>query len=205
MLVMCMTVDHLAIPVADQTRSRRFYETYFGFDARPARRYDDGVLMLYDATGFALALGPNEFREPRPSWMHFGARLASREAVLELRDRLARNDVDLVEEWDEPDYVSVKCRDPDGYVVEAFWVRRGNRAGGSRLDRPPEAHGDPGPKRSYDESCGSERRTDPDRRAAARGRREGLPDRSVRRESTEDHESVVSRAPSARGARSRPV
>ena len=29
--------------------------------------------------------------------------------------------VELVEEWDEPDYVSVKCRDPDGYIVEAAW------------------------------------------------------------------------------------
>ena len=47
---------HLAMPVRDQERSRPFYETYFGFGARPARRYDDGVLMLYDAKGFALAL-----------------------------------------------------------------------------------------------------------------------------------------------------
>jgi hypothetical protein len=29
--------------------------------------------------------------------------------------------VELVEEWDEPDYVGVKCRDPDGYIVEAAW------------------------------------------------------------------------------------
>jgi len=29
-------MDHLAIPVRDQARSRRFYEKYFGFDARPA-------------------------------------------------------------------------------------------------------------------------------------------------------------------------
>jgi hypothetical protein len=27
--------------------------------------------------------------------------------------------IELVEQWDEPDYVSVKCRDPDGYIVEA--------------------------------------------------------------------------------------
>ncbi len=53
-------MDHLAIPVADQQRSRRFYETYFGFGARPEGRYDDGVLMLYDARGFALALGPGD-------------------------------------------------------------------------------------------------------------------------------------------------
>ena len=75
-------MDHLAIPVPDQDRSRRFYETYFGFGARPARRYDGGVLMLYDADGFALALGPAE-------------------------DPIVRPDL--------------KCRDPDGYIVEASW------------------------------------------------------------------------------------
>ena len=51
------TVDHLAIPVRDQERSRRFYENYFGFGARPARRYDDGVVMLYNAAGFAARPG----------------------------------------------------------------------------------------------------------------------------------------------------
>jgi catechol 2,3-dioxygenase-like lactoylglutathione lyase family enzyme len=114
-------VDHLAIPVRDQERSRRFYETYLGFGARPARRYDDGVLMLYNDAGFALALGPRVEEIPRPSWMHFGIALPDRDAVLELRDRLARDGVDLVEEWDEPDYVSVKCRDPDGFIIEASW------------------------------------------------------------------------------------
>jgi catechol 2,3-dioxygenase-like lactoylglutathione lyase family enzyme len=122
-------MDHLAIPVSDQERSRRFYET-FGFGARPARRYDDGVLMLYDANGFALALGLAEERIAPPTWMHFGVgmrdrdavrALRDRDAVRALRDRLAADGVELVEEWDEPDYVSVKCRDPDGYIVEAAW------------------------------------------------------------------------------------
>jgi len=114
-------MQHLAIPVDDQDRSRRFYETYFGFGARPPRRYDDGVLMLYDAAGFALALGPGGAPGERPSWMHFGVALPDRAAVLALRDRLRADGVELVEEWDEPDYASVKCRDPDGYIVEAFW------------------------------------------------------------------------------------
>jgi catechol 2,3-dioxygenase-like lactoylglutathione lyase family enzyme len=114
-------MDHLAIPVADQKRSRRFYETYFGFGASPAQRYDDGVLMLYDARGFALALGPTEEPIVPPRWMHFGLGLGSRDAVLALRDRLATDGVELVEEWDEPEYASVKCRDPDGYIVEASW------------------------------------------------------------------------------------
>jgi catechol 2,3-dioxygenase-like lactoylglutathione lyase family enzyme len=113
-------VDHLAIPVTDQHRSRRFDEAYFGFGARPARRYDD-VLMLYNGDGFALALGPAAEPIARPSWMHFGLGLDDRGAVLALRDRLVSDGVELVEEWDEPDYVSVKCRDPDGYIVEASW------------------------------------------------------------------------------------
>ena len=114
-------MDHLAIPVNDQARSRRFYERYFGFGARPARRYDDAVLMLYDAGGFALALGPVSEPIARPAWMHFGIGLASREAVLALRDRLLQDGIELEEEWDEPAYVSVKCSDPDGYIVEASW------------------------------------------------------------------------------------
>ena len=114
-------MDHLAIAVRDQERSRRFYERHFGFGARPARRYDDGVLMLYDAKGFALALGPFDEPVPRPSWVHFGKAMADRDAVLALRDRLVADGVELVEEWDEPAYVSVKCRDPDGYIVEAAW------------------------------------------------------------------------------------
>ena len=116
-----MGIEHLAIPVADQERSRRFYERYLGFGARPPRRYDDGVLMLYDARGFALALGPAREPVPRPAWMHFGTSLPDRDAVLAMRDRLAADGLEIVEARDEPDYVSVKCRDPDGYIVEASW------------------------------------------------------------------------------------
>ena len=114
-------MDHLAIPVRDKERSRRFYETYFGFGARPSRDYDDGVLMLYDEAGFALALGPFAPPERMPEFLHFGVGLPDREAVHALRDRLVGDGVPIVEEWDEPDYVSVKCRDPDGWVIEASW------------------------------------------------------------------------------------
>ena len=114
-------MDHLAIPVRDQERSRRFYETYFGFGARPAKHYDDGVLMLYNAAGFSLALGPSGEPVARSSWMHFGMGLANRGEVLALRDRFVGDGIEMVEESDEPDYVSVNCRDPDGYIVQASW------------------------------------------------------------------------------------
>jgi catechol 2,3-dioxygenase-like lactoylglutathione lyase family enzyme len=114
-------MNHLALAVSDQERSRRFYETYFGFDAQPPRRYDDGVLMLYNRDGFALALGETDESIRLPKFLHFGIGLSTPEDVRAFRDRLAAQGVRIVEQWDEPDYVSVKCLDPDGYVVEAAW------------------------------------------------------------------------------------
>jgi catechol 2,3-dioxygenase-like lactoylglutathione lyase family enzyme len=114
-------VRHLALAVSDRERSRRFYETYFGFDAAPAREYDDGVLMLYDADGFALALGPTAQPIELPRFFHFGKGVATPDEVRAFAERLRVDSVPIVEEWDEPDYVSVKCADPDGYVVELSW------------------------------------------------------------------------------------
>jgi catechol 2,3-dioxygenase-like lactoylglutathione lyase family enzyme len=112
---------HLALAVRDQERSRRFYAEYLGFDAAPARRYDDGVLMLYNADGFALALGETDEPIRLPRFFHFGVGVATPEAVRAFRDRIGADGVTVIEEWEEPDYVSVKCLDPDGYVVEVAW------------------------------------------------------------------------------------
>jgi len=117
-------VEHLALAVTDLERSRRFYETYFGFDARPPRLYDDDVLMLFDANGFSLALGPVDGPVELPPFFHFGLHADSPEAVHTFRGRLRADGVPIVEEWDEPEYVSVKCADPDGYVVELAWEPR---------------------------------------------------------------------------------
>ncbi|MDQ3659897.1 MAG: VOC family protein [Actinomycetota bacterium] len=110
-------MDHLALAVGDQERSRRFYATYLGFDA-PPRDYPDGVLMLYNSEGFALALGPSEGPVRMPRFFHFGISLQD---VRRFRDRARADGVQIAEEWDEPDYVGVKCLDPDGYVVEVSW------------------------------------------------------------------------------------
>jgi hypothetical protein len=77
--------------------------------------------MLYNSEGFALALGPSDESVRMPRFFHFGISLPTPEAVHSFRDRVLSDAVDIVEEWDEPDYVSVKILDPDGYVVEVSW------------------------------------------------------------------------------------
>jgi catechol 2,3-dioxygenase-like lactoylglutathione lyase family enzyme len=94
-----MTVRHVALAVQDQEGSRRFYERYFGFGARPSRRYDDGVLMIYDDAGFALALGPADGPVRMPPFFHIGFLARNRTEVLALRGRLAADGVEIVEEW----------------------------------------------------------------------------------------------------------
>jgi catechol 2,3-dioxygenase-like lactoylglutathione lyase family enzyme len=126
-------MDHLALAVSDQARSRRFYETYLDFEAEPRLR-EDGVQMLHNAAGFSLALGVTEEPIALPSFLHFGIGLPTPDDVRAFSDRLVQDGVEIVGEWDEPDYVSVKFRDPDGYVVEAGW-EPGSVSGRASLDR----------------------------------------------------------------------
>ena len=113
---------HLALAVREQARSRRFYDTNFGFGEGPSRVAEDGTLLLSDAAGFSLALAHTDEPIVLPRFLHFGFQAATDpEAVRAFADRLRADGVEIVEESDEVDYVSVKCRDPDGYVVELAW------------------------------------------------------------------------------------
>lgn len=77
--------------------------------------------MLYDAEGFELALGPADEPPRLPPFFHFGKGAAAAAEVRALRGRLDADGIPVVEWYDEPDYVSVKFRDPDGYVVQVAW------------------------------------------------------------------------------------
>ena len=113
---------HIARAVSDQERSLRFYQTYLGFDPETARVADDGVLLLDGPEDVLLALGETDEPIRLPSFLHFGFRAAdSPDEVRAFRSRLEADAVEIAEFCDEPDYVSVKCRDPDGYVVEFAW------------------------------------------------------------------------------------
>jgi catechol 2,3-dioxygenase-like lactoylglutathione lyase family enzyme len=117
---------HIALAVRDQARSRAFYEKYFGFDPSSALVADDGVLLIEGAGEVLLALGETDEPIRLPAFLHFGFRGARDPGeVRAFRDRLAADGVEIVEFWEEPDYVSVKCRDPDGYVIELAWEPNG--------------------------------------------------------------------------------
>jgi catechol 2,3-dioxygenase-like lactoylglutathione lyase family enzyme len=115
-----MQFAHVGITVADQTRSRRFYEKYFGFDPGEARDYPDGTLILRDADGFALALHPG-VGAPDDEFLHFGYLCTEPDEVRALRRRLLANGETLVEDEDTEGFVSIKVLDPDGYRVEIAW------------------------------------------------------------------------------------
>ena len=112
-------LTHLALAVRDEEASRRFYEQHFGFEV--ARRAGDGTLMLRNSDGFSLALGRWDGEPRLPAFLHHGFRAESPADVRMYAARFRAEGFELVEEWDEPDYVSVKVRDPSGYVVEVSW------------------------------------------------------------------------------------
>ena len=115
-------MTHIALAVSDQARSRHFYETYFEFDPATAWVAEDGVLLIEGAGDVTLALGETDEPIRLPSFLHFGFRAAvDADEVRSFRDRLAADGIEIADFRDEPDYVSVKCKDPDGYVLEFAW------------------------------------------------------------------------------------
>jgi catechol 2,3-dioxygenase-like lactoylglutathione lyase family enzyme len=113
---------HIALAVRNQVRSRRFYETYFGFDAASAWMAEDGTLLMEGPGDVLLALQETDEPINLPAFLHFGFESAETPAEARaFRDRLSADGVEIVEFADDADYVSVKCRDPDGYVIQFSW------------------------------------------------------------------------------------
>jgi catechol 2,3-dioxygenase-like lactoylglutathione lyase family enzyme len=116
-----MKLNHLALAVRDQQRSIAFYARYFGFDPTTARRYPDGVVIVRNAEGFALGLGPDDGTRRDPGFPHFGFDVESPDEARAQRARLIDDGVELVEDEDTETYVGFKCLDPDHHVVEVAW------------------------------------------------------------------------------------
>jgi catechol 2,3-dioxygenase-like lactoylglutathione lyase family enzyme len=113
-----MRLNHLHLHVADVNRAATFYENYFGMQRHI---WHGPILFLRDEGGLDLALAPGA-QDRLPPWFHFGFRLPSADDVLALHARLLRDAGDTVTSLlNEPDLVSFRCRDPDGYLIEVYW------------------------------------------------------------------------------------
>ena len=112
-----MRLSHLALNVRDAGRSAAFYTDVIGLSAEVVEEPWGRRLRLDGGLMFALIDG-----EPLPAdvvdRVHFGCHLPDPESVHAARSRLRVAGAEEVEWWEEDGYVSVKVRDPDGYVVE---------------------------------------------------------------------------------------
>ncbi len=110
-------LNHIALVVRDPERSLQFYRDVLGLNGTI---HEDayGIVML--TNGLLLTF----LRDTSPGaadGFHIGFSLSSSSEVRDLREQLRDRGVREAEWWDEPDFVSIKMLDPDGYRVEAFW------------------------------------------------------------------------------------
>jgi catechol-2,3-dioxygenase len=118
---MSMHLRHLGLPVRDHQRSMEFYTRYFGFDPATAQTYPDGTVIVRDGDRFDLALHLADEVAAPTGFLHFGFALPDAGAVRGLRSQLQDEGVQIVEQDEQPDHVSFKCLDPDGWRVEVYW------------------------------------------------------------------------------------
>lgn len=115
---------HLNLTVTDVEESMRFYARWLCF-GHEDRRFADGTVFIRDAEGTDLALHAGTLPATAATSFHFGFRRATSGEVRSLHDRLVDADVRDVEFDVDPELVSVKFKDPDGYVIEVYWEADG--------------------------------------------------------------------------------
>jgi catechol 2,3-dioxygenase-like lactoylglutathione lyase family enzyme len=111
-------LNHLALAVRDPRRSLDFYGHTIGVEGIVREEEYGFVLTTPSGLVFTLFKGspPTENGE-----FHIGVSLRDGDGVRAQRAALRSLGVPELEWSDEPGYVSVKVRDPDGYTVEIAW------------------------------------------------------------------------------------
>jgi catechol 2,3-dioxygenase-like lactoylglutathione lyase family enzyme len=116
-----MRLNHLNLRVRDAVACRDFYRDHFGF--RPAFEAEGGF-FLRGRDGFLLAVVPTEDHVDLPDGFHVGFGGSSPEEVVRAHTALSAAGVPvgaLEDHRPGEDYVTFRCRDPDGTEVEVFW------------------------------------------------------------------------------------
>ena len=111
-------LDHIALAVRDPSRSLLFYRDTIGIQGSVREEEYGFVITTPEGVAFTLFNGtpPADHGE-----FHIGVSLPDGDAVRARREELRTLGLAEVEWSDEPGYVSIKVRDPDGYAVEIAW------------------------------------------------------------------------------------
>lgn len=112
-----MRLNHVALTVADRTRSAAFYGQHFELADRVHE--DEHLLILAAPDGALLAL--SEGTPPAdPTAFHFGFQASDGDQVRAARARLRAAGVPEAEWQDDGRFVRVQVVDPDGYRVDLY-------------------------------------------------------------------------------------
>jgi catechol-2,3-dioxygenase len=118
-----MNLKHLHLHVRDRPEAEAFYATWLGMSV--ARR-GECLTFMTDQDGFDLALMDDVEPGPMPAWLHFGFRLPSPQAVVDLHGRMSDAGVTIRKPlYQDSSLVSFRCADPDGYGIEIYWEAPG--------------------------------------------------------------------------------
>lgn len=110
-------IQHLNLTVRDLERSRAFYQA-LGFEVSFAK----GDTVWLDAGGDLLGLSRGEPPDKR-RFEHFGFIVDEPAQVDRFCEALRARNVEIEKgPYDRSDGRSVYFRDPDGYLVEIFWL-----------------------------------------------------------------------------------
>lgn len=115
-----MDITHLHLHTRDRARSEAFYREHFGLrlDGR-----GDAITFMKGERDFLLALMDDAAPAPLPAWFHFGMRMDSAASVRDKHEALVGDGVPIVVPLAEsPSITAFRCADPDGHVIEIYWL-----------------------------------------------------------------------------------